>query len=284
MCLLEVNGRCEYSTCGYGQAFDNQRKTCVCAAGRMPIGSGCLTQAEAKQYCGKGAFWGPRGCEPIRCNPGLVLDLESEQCVKQTASCAPGTALVVNQGQSACVPVEQSCARDEFFDPNQRACAKLPTCPTGYELDTTSRSCVQVTRQPTQNDDRATTDVAQWSRANFGPEGGPGGPGLCGPLARKPLTFGVLPGGSVRLVISLSLAFPGGVTDGATVASSAIVEASGQPVTPKGAQEIQATADGLLSSLRGQKARATAPQHNTLVKCLIVNGAPPQAVPSTGGA
>ena len=38
-----------------------------------------------------------------------------------------------------------------------------------------------------------------------------------GPLARKPLTFGVMPGGSVRLVVSLAMSFPNGLSDAAAV-------------------------------------------------------------------
>jgi len=296
-CLLTVNGRCEYSTCGHGQAFDDRRNTCVCAVGRIPVGSGCLTQFEAKQYCGKGAFWGQRGCEPIQCRPGDILDQDSEMCVPKssvdqqagvgpgkTLACAAGTVLVINQGQGSCVPIEQSCNRDEFFDPSTRACAKLPVCPTGFEFDPVARTCVQVAKQPGKNDDRGTVDIVQWARSTYGVENGQGSQGLCGPLARKPLAFGVLPGGSIRLVISLSLAFPGGVSDSAGVQSAGLVEASNQPASPKGAQEIQATADGLLAGLRSQKVHATVPQHNLVVKCLIVNGAPPQTVPSTGGA
>jgi hypothetical protein len=297
LCLLEVNGRCEYSTCGQGQAFDNSRKTCVCAVGRMPVGSGCLTQFEAKQYCGKGAFWGQRGCEPIQCRAGDILDSDSEMCVPKstidqqagvgpgkTLACAQGTVLVVSQGQGSCVPVEQSCTRDEYFDPNQRVCAKQPTCPTGFELDPVARTCIQVARQPTKDDNRATVDVVQWARATYGIENGQGSQGLCGPLARKPLVFGVMPGGSVRLVISLPMSFPSSLSDGAAIQATGVVEASGQPVTAKGAQEIQSTADQLLGGLRAQKVHTTLPQHNLTVKCLIVNGAAPQTVPATGGA
>lgn len=297
LCLVEVNGRCEVSTCGHGQVFNDQRKTCVCASNRIPVGSGCLTQYEAKQYCGKGAFWGPKGCEPIQCRAGDILEQDTEMCVPkstidkqagvgpgQTLACAQGTVLVINQGQGSCVPVEQSCTRDEYYDPNARACAKLPTCPTGFEFDPVARQCIQITQQPGKGDDRSTVQIPPWAQATYGIHNGQGSQGLCGPLARKPLSFGVLPGGSVRLVISLGLNFPGGLTDNAAVQTQGIVEASGQPVTAKGAQELQATADGLLSGLRAQQAHAKPPQHALTVKCLIVNAAPPQTVPSTGGA
>jgi hypothetical protein len=85
-------------------------------------------------------------------------------------------------------------------------------------------------------------------------------------------------------VINLGLSFASGLTESATVTTQATVEASGQPVTPQGAQEVQQAADTLVQSLRTQKARASVGQVPSTVKCLIVNAAAPYAVPSTGGA
>jgi hypothetical protein len=281
-CLLTVNGQCELSNCGRGEQFDTQRQVCTCEPGRLVIGGACLNAQEAKQYCGKGAFWGPRGCAPIQCPAGQILDLETEQCGQKTVACAAGTTLVVNGGQAACVPAEQSCNRDEYYSP--QGCQKLPTCPGGYEFDTTARTCVLVTKRPQKNDDRASVDVQAWGRANLGQEGGQGSQALCGPLAKKPLAFGVQPGGSIRVVANLALTFPGGLTDAATIQSIGTVEASQQPVTAKGALELQAAAEALMANLRAQQGRASLPGYNTTVKCLITNAAPPQVIPSTGGA
>ena len=294
-CLLTVNGRCEMSSCGSGQHFDDQRKLCVCDAGRIALGGGCLTPREANAHCGRGAIWTAQGCAAPTCPPGFIADFSVERCVPksavdqaagvapgQTLACAPGTLLVVNGGQSACVPAAQTCARDESW--NGQACAKVQTCAPGFDLDPATRQCAQVARPPAQGDDLASVDVVQWSRSSFGPDGGQGASGLCGPLAKKPLSFGVLAGGSARVVVALRLAFPTGLTDGATVTTIATIEASGQPVIPAGAHEAEAAAETLTSSLRGQKARASAPSVTTTVRCLIVNGAAPVSVPATGGA
>jgi hypothetical protein len=143
---------------------------------------------------------------------------------------------------------------------------------------------VQVTKPPTEDGGLGTVDVMQWSRTTFGPDQGQASAGLCGPLAKKPLTFGVLPGGAARIVIQTRLSFPNGLAESAVVTTAATVEASGQPVTPHGAQEVQAAADTLVAPLRGQKARASAPQAVGTVRCMIANGAAPISVPSTGGA
>jgi hypothetical protein len=296
-CFLEVNGTCQLSSCASGEAFNDKTKRCVCEVGRIPLGGGCLTQGEANKFCGKGAGWTPRGCFPLSCPAGWLLDLETEQCVSKaqidqqagmgagkTLGCAPGTVLVINQGAGSCVPVAQTCAKDEVYD--GRGCVKTKSCPQGQVLDATSMSCVQVTRPSAspKDDPTPTVDVMAWSRANYGPEGGTGSTGLCGPIARKPLAFGVAPGGAMRVIVQIGLQFDGGMTDQGRVITSGIVEATGQPVQVQGAAQIQLSADTLLGSLRAQHAHSQPAQLTTVVKCLVVNGAAPEPVPSTGGA
>ncbi len=297
-CVVYFNGKCHMSTCGSGQTFNVQKNACECEANRLSVDGACLTSVEAKQFCGKGAYWGPKGCQPIECRTGEILDLESEKCVSKeqvdkqagvapgkTLACGKSTVLTLSEGKGSCVPVDQSCTRDEFFDTSTNACTKLPSCAIGSVFDLATRSCVQVVAQQADSKDkRATINVTQWSQSTYGPDGGQGSPGLCGPLARKPLAFGVMPGGSVRLVINLTLGFPNSLSDAAIVGAPTKLEASGQMVGARGAQEVQATADGLLNSLRVQKVHTTAGQVSLSVKCLIVNGEAPQTVPTTGGA
>ncbi len=295
MCLLTVNGQCKVSSCGSREVFHDAQRRCVCAQGYLALGGQCLTQLEANKHCGKGGMFTANGCAPIACVAGFVVDLENDTCVPkssvdraagvgpgQTLGCAPGTALVVTHGQSSCVPVEQTCAKDEAW--SGAACVKLPTCPPGQDLDRQSMTCAVVSRPPTGGDELGTVDVVQWSRSNFGAPGGTGSPGLCGPLARKPLTFGVMPGGSIRVLVSVGLDFPDGTVPTVKIETAGLVEASRQPVTPAGAAEIAAAVETLTSTLRAQRAKASAPRVSTQVSCLIVNAAPPVAVPSTGGA
>ncbi len=294
-CLFMYNGVCKLSSCGDRQSYDNTRKTCVCSAGYLVVGGRCLTQVEANNYCGRGMMWSPQGCQKMVCNAGFVIDLELNQCVpkalvdqkagvgpNETLSCPQGTQLVVNGGLSSCVPNDQLCSRDEAW--NGQACVKVPQCPTGFDLDRQTMQCVAVQKPPEGNDSLGTVDLASWSRTNFGTSGGLGAPGFCSQLAKKPLSFGVLPGGSIRVVATVQLAAPGGLVENTTVHTSGLVEASRQPVTPKGALELQVAADGLVQSLRAQKAKASVPELTTTVTCLIVNGAQPVVVPSTGGA
>lgn len=296
MCLLTVNGVCQYSNCGDGEHFDQRTRLCTCNSDRRLIGGACRTRAQADLWCGKGATWTPTGCAARTCAPGLVLDQDSDQCVPkqaidqaagvaagQTLGCAAGTVLVVSQGAGSCIPVAQSCAKDEVFD--GQACRKVPACNQGAEYDPASRQCIQVVAAPpSSNDALPTVDVAAWSRTSYGPDGGDGSSGLCGPLAKKPVAFQVLPGGSIRVKITLDLNFAQPATESGSVATVAIVDGTGQPVAAKGATEVQSAADTLFQTLRTQHARASVPHVTTTVKCLIVNAAPPTSVPSTGGA
>ena len=296
-CLLTVNGRCEYSNCGDGEAWDGTRNTCVCRRDRILLGGSCLTQASANKYCGRGGMWTPQGCVARACPPGAVLDQETDQCVDkaavdrasgvaagQTLSCVAGMVLVVTQGQASCIPVAQTCQKDEYFDNARNACGKLPTCQTGQVFDTASGRCALIQAPPKSDGGMATVDVVQWSKSNYGTSGGPAAQGLCGPLAKKPLAFAVLPGGSIRVRITLDLAFAAPSAASGSVRTAGFVESTNQPVTAKGAAEIQLAADTLLQSLREQKANASVPAATTVVTCLIVNGAAPVTVPATGGA
>jgi hypothetical protein len=295
LCFLQVNGRCTLSSCGAGQYFDNQRHTCVCEQGRFAIDGACLAQAEANQSCGRGAVFTPQGCQPLTCVPGFVVDLDRDACVAkadidraagaangQTLACAQGTVLEVSGGIASCVPVAQSCQRDESW--NGQACAKLPSCPTGFDVDPSSMRCVQVSAPPASQGDSATLDTNAWARVNLGEPGGQGAPQLCAGLARRPLSFGILAGGSARVIATVSLGFADGTTGSATAQTAGVIEASNQPVLPRGAQDLQAAVDASLASLRAQKAKPAPTSLTTVVRCTIVNGAPPAIVPSTGGA
>jgi hypothetical protein len=297
MCLLTVNGQCQYSNCGDGEAWDSARNTCVCQRDRILLGGSCMTQLQANKYCGKGGMWTPQGCVAKSCPTGAILDQETDQCVDkaavdrasgvgagQTLSCAQGLVLVVTEGQASCIPVSQTCQKDEYFDTTRNVCLKMPTCQTGQVFDAQVGRCVIIQAPPKSEGEVATVDVVQWSKANYGTNGGPGAQGLCGPLAKKPLAFAVMPGGSIRVRVTLDLSFANPSAASGQVATSGFVESTRQPVTAKGALEIQQAADTLLSSLREQKANASVPKVQTVVNCLIVNGAAPVTVPTSGGA
>lgn len=303
-CLVKVckgstaNCRCSWSTCPGGSSFDTAQNTCVCEAGRVPLNGGCLTLTEANDYCGRGAHFEARGCVRNVCASGQELDHETGQCLLkqqvdqiaqnmgvpvgqgQKLGCPPGLVLVMENPQSAsCVPIESTCARDETWD--GKSCVKSASCPPGSIFDAAQKACIAYTSGDSADD--YSVDLAQWVTASYGPTNGSGTSAFCGSFSKKPSSFGVLPGGSIRVVVDIGVHAPSQQVAQASVVTQALVEASGTAVTAKGATEVQRAAQELLSTLVRQGGKSNSPQATTRVRCLIVNAAKPGAVPATGG-
>lgn len=307
MCLVKVckaeTGQCScsWSTCPKGSSFDTKRNTCVCDAGRILLGGSCLDQAEANAYCGKGNHWEPKGCTRNVCPSGQEINQESGLCMakqqvdqvaqnmgvqigqNQKLGCPPGLVLVVEGTQAAsCVPPQQTCTRDEVW--NGQACVKTAQCPPGSVFDPGKAACIAYTSG--ENKEEYTVELTQWTQASYGPDGGAGTQAFCSGFNTKPMTFGVLPGGSVRVRATVGVQAPDGDVSKAQVTTSGVVEASNAPVTAKGAAEIQKAAQEILATLVRQGGKSKQPYAGTRVSCLIINSAKPTAVPdvpATGG-
>jgi len=291
--------RCSVSTCGAGAAFDNRIGRCRCLPGRILIGGHCLSQQVANSYCGLGYHWEKDGCYEDRvCRTGEELDHATGTCMPreqvnkvandmgirvgpgQKLGCPAGQKLVIDGQSAACVPLAQTCARDETW--NGRACAKaVAACPEGAAWDAAQGRCVEFAREnPSEG---LAVNVGQWASTTYGPEGGNGAPAFCNAFVKKPWSFGVVEGSSAVVRVSVSLFFPDQQIARAAVQTSTIFAASGHAVPVKGAAEVDAAARALLGPLVEQGGRAAAPGAATAVKCLVVNAARPAAVPATGG-
>jgi hypothetical protein len=291
--------RCTVSTCGEGAAFDNRIRRCRCLPGRALVGGHCLSPRVADAYCGPGYHWDAGGCYLTQvCRPGDELDHATGMCipheqVNQVASnmginvgpgqklgCPAGQKLVIDGDAAACVPLEQTCARDETW--NGSACAKVVnTCPEGSAWDAAQGKCVEFAREsPSEG---LAVNVAQWAVSRYGPDGGDGQPAFCSAFAKKPWSFGVNEGSSAAVRIAVTLSFPESQIARGTVQTRAVFAASGNPVPPKGAGEVDAAARALMAPLVEQGGRAAAPSTTTTVRCVVTNAGRPQAVPATGG-
>jgi hypothetical protein len=296
-CLLTVNGRCTWSTCPDGADFDTRRKTCVCQASRVALGGACLTFQAANQYCGKGAHFENGGCAPNRCPPGLEIDQETGMCItpqqasqvasnmgvqvgqNQKLGCPPGEQLVVEGTQAACVPLNQTCGRDEVWD--GRACRKAVQCPPGAGLDPPSGTCIKFSSGADSKEYQV--DLPTWARTSYGADGGPGTPGFCGAFNKHPLAFGVRSGASMRVKIGVRVDVPGGEIARASAMTLATVDPGGQQVPAKGAAEVQQAAQALLASLVAGGGKANVASAATNVTCQVVNSSAPTAVSVSGG-
>lgn len=303
-CLLKVcrgpnqtNCSCSWSTCPSGSTFDTARNTCVCEPGRMSLGGSCLNPAEANAWCGKGNHFEPRGCVRNVCAQGQELDSDTGQCMakqqvdqvaqnmgvpigqNQKLGCPPGLVLVVEGPQGAsCVPPQNTCTRDEVW--NGQVCAKTAQCPPGSIFEPAKSACIPYANPEEKS---YTVELQQWVVSSYGPDGGAGTASFCSAFSKKPLAFGVTAGGSIRVKVTVAVQVPGNQIPQAQVVTSGIVEASNAPVLPKGAAEIQRAAQEILGTLLPQGGKSNQVGATTHVSCLIINAAPPTAVPATGG-
>jgi hypothetical protein len=296
-CLLTVNGRCTWSTCPDGADFDTNRRTCVCQPGRIALGGGCLTFDAANRYCGKGAHFENGGCAPNRCPPGLEIDQDTGMCItpqqaRQVASnmgvqvgqnqklgCPPGEQLVVEGAQAACVPMNQTCGRDEIWD--GRACRKAAQCPPGSGFDPPSGTCIKFASGADSKEYQV--DLSTWVRTSYGADGGQGAPGFCGAFNKHPLAFGVKSGATMKVRVGVRVDVPAGEIARATAMTLATVDPSGQQVPAKGAAEVQQAALSVLASLVGGGGKANVATASTTVSCQVVNSSAPTAVSVSGG-
>jgi len=296
-CILTINGKCSWSTCPEGAEFNTARKTCLCQPNRVSLNGSCLTIEAANHYCGKGAHFENGGCVPTKCPAGLEIDQETGYCItpqqatqvasnmgvqvgqNQKLGCPPGEQLVVEGQQAACVPVQQTCGRDEVWD--GRACKKAQQCPPGSGYDPPTNTCVKFASSADSKE--YTVDLPTWVRTSYGPDGGEGTSSFCGAFNKHPLAFGVRAGASLRVKISLQIQVPNGQVSRASVSTAAAADPGGQGVPSKGATEVQQSAEATLSSLVSSGGKSNAASSAATVTCKVVNSSQPTAVTVSGG-
>jgi hypothetical protein len=301
-CLLTVcDGpycRCSVSACGEGASYDSNIARCRCLPGRALVGGHCLSQRVATSYCGPGYTFQGGGCYANHCRPGDELDHGTNLCIPrervnqvatnlgvnvgegQKLGCPAGQKLVIEGDSAACVPLEQTCARDETFD--GRDCVKVAhTCEEGSAWDAAQSRCVAYAKEsPSQG---LAVNVGQWAIANFGPDGGNGTAAFCNAFAKKPWGFAVNEGSTAMIRVAVTTTFPEGQIAKGAVQTAATFALSGKPVPAKAAADVQTAARAVMEPLIEQGGRAGSPSVTTTVRCAVVNAARPQAVPATGG-
>jgi len=268
---------------------------CICERTRIPLGGQCLTQQQADAFCGTGFVY-RQGCVRLVCPAGAELDVSTGKCLPkqkvdevagkmgvpvgqgEKLGCPPGTQLVIDGEMAACVPLDKNCAPDEAW--NGTACVKVAQCPAGATWDQARGQCVAYTKG---GDGEPTVDVQQWAYANYGPHGQMGKATFCNQFTPKPFSFGVSQGYSAMIEIQVTLSFPDQQVPEGTVMTTAVYQLNRKPVPQRGAYEVQKAADSLLATLKAGGGKATMVGATTTVKCAVVNGAAPLAVPATGG-
>jgi hypothetical protein len=83
--------------------------------------------------------------------------------------------------------------------------------------------------------------------------------------------------------VQINLSFPGKEIAGGVAQSSAVFDASNNPVPSTGANDVQAGVQSSFQALKAGGGRASHDGATTTVKCSIVHASKPVVVPETGG-
>jgi hypothetical protein len=214
------------------------------------------------------------------CEPGAALDASRRACLAPGATraraardrvlpdeavlgCAPEDVLLVTSDRVACFP------RASVAPPAPKACAALEIAAGGR--------CVPIARRA-----GGVVDVATWSRAVLGADGGPGSPRLCAALARAPGDFDVPLGGARDVSLAVRLVFPDNdVTQ--VVPRVDVRDAAGGPVNDRGARLAGTTIDGLLAPLRALAGTAESASETLRVTCKVSGGTAARVLPGPKG-
>jgi hypothetical protein len=200
----------------------------------------------------------------------------------QKLGCPPGEQLVVEGNQASCVPLGQTCGRDEVWD--GRMCRKSVLCPPGSGFDAVTQTCIKFATDEGSKSNAYTVDLPTWMRTAFGPNGGTGTSSFCGSFNKHPLAFGIPAGQTVRVRVTVQVQAPNLQVSAARAMTLSVNDANGQPVPAKGATEVQQAAETTLASLVAGGGKANSPSSTVTVVCPVVNSSKPTAVTVTGGA
>lgn len=314
-CLVRVcepggkNCRCQWHTCPKGSFYDIETEQCRCHPGYIQLQGSCFTQLQANRYCGQGFEYKNDKCVPT-CDEGEQFDLKTSTCVtrtqigeiadlmgiplgeNQTLGCKQGERFVIEDaraGIGSCVPVENSCPRDTYWNGNM--CVNSPKCAIGEVFDHTTKKCTTVaTSKPNESNAPSNTkeqqhvfDLQKWTWINYGMPGGEGSPQFCSGFNKKPTTFAVRPGSSISVLVTVNVTAPANDPKQARVSTSSFVQQTKQPVTGQGANLIDDAAQKVLIPLQIQSGSTSQEAVQTTVSCRIVNASRPAPVPESGG-
>jgi hypothetical protein len=179
---------------------------CACADGDVLVVGACVPPAVAEAFCGPAAHAGGSGagCAFRSCSATELLDAVTGACVPRASlprggaiACEGATMPIVEDGRSACVPLDATCPRGTRFRADASAdasadagagagvCVGGPACPAGTLNE--GSSCRPVVTSGGRSGTRV--DVGAWAALALGIDGGRGSPWLCQPLAQRPGVF-----------------------------------------------------------------------------------------------
>jgi hypothetical protein len=322
-----------------------------CPDDRANVLGACVTLSVADAYCQAGkpdrihlAHMNSTGCVFADCPNGRRLDLVTGKCDSAPGWCDDGEVTALARGSSVCVAIREACPRGTRGAYEGRAdgnseqhpgdwgarggprsaplvsvvCRQPPPCPLGTIRYDDACLPILVTRGFSGN--RPGVDLAAWSTAVFGPNGGDGSSDLCRPLAwtgpgrmpndsssrpdpqpsnnggargeppSAPLVDGGARGGprSAPLVdqLRLRIALVAPNDDVASVQASVVVRTlpNGEPPRPNLVEAARASVGSLLEPLRALGGESSTAVVVSEVTCSVPAPIPASRTPPTGDA
>jgi hypothetical protein len=287
----------------------------ACAPHTFPIAGACLDDVEARAYCGSGAEPEGGGCLPEVCEDGAPRDLATGNCVpvlalrklgagkhgvaKADASVSCDDAgLVVDDESVGCLTRAATCGRGSSWEDG--ACRADRACSPGFvreafvpaAADVVSirdggrlpdatvparapAACVPVVRR---DHGETILDVGTWIRLVIGPDGGPGTPAICGPLAQRPWLAGVGPGSHAVVEVRVDLLFPDNNVSEARVTATARLGSDPPGADPVAPFLLSKYLDPLWKTLHVLGGTASASSATVRVRCAVDGGLRPKGV------
>jgi hypothetical protein len=188
----------------------------------------------------------------------------------QTIGCPPGQTYVVNGRDGACVPNELTCGEGTKYE--NGACVAT-NCPAGTVFDNASNQCQKI------GNDSSSFSVQVKLNSEMGPQ-------FCAPHSKNPAGFGVQPGGSMTIKVSVTVSVPGNSIEQTALANMRVTNIGGAELTPAMYPEVgnvqKHVQDGVIGDIRALGGKSIETQATAEVQC-VIKRAPIQVVETKGG-
>jgi hypothetical protein len=290
MCLVRVNGQCAVDTCPEHAALNEANHACGCKAGFVTFNGACITPEDANQQCGTGNQYANGGCVAITCPQGQILNATSGRCESraqsdalvakaegkelkagQSIGCPGGFTYVFNGNEGACIPNDAVCGVGTRYENGK--CTAI-SCPPGQVFDLQANSCAKLAT----GGDQQTYSIALKLKSAMGPD-------FCSPHAKNPGGFGVSPGQTKTVRVTVTISVPGNSIDAAQVSALTTTDAEGNalPASYSGVGAIQKQVnDQVLAGIKALGGKSVEPSATASVDCKITR-APVQVISTQGG-
>jgi hypothetical protein len=226
-------------------------------------------------YCGPAARIGVDGCAFLACAEHEVLDGATGDCLPRRSvatagaiPCGDGGAPVAAFGRLECVAADAACPRGTRLAAGA-TCQRPPSCPPG-SLVAAGEACRPVVTVGARGD-LPRVDLGAWAALVLGADGGPGTSDLCRPLALRPDSFGLPPGGqgAVRVFIELVVPDQDITRVHARVRGELSAEAFPRPLSPEAEAVVRQSVATLVEPLRGLGGEASTAMVEVQVSCKV---------------